>query len=109
MLKILDKSKGGIDMNLLGFHFPNRIYYSDSCPAGLGGYRDQGFTWRFRIPDNLLFRVSNNLVEFSCSNYHAVDRHNWWMTQPRGLHTVDDRQHNGQRLDEKNELQQSRQ
>ncbi len=64
MLKILDESKGGIDMNLLGFCSPDRIYHSDSCPAGLGGYSDQGFTWRFRIPDDLLFRASNNLLEF---------------------------------------------
>ncbi len=33
-------------------------------------------------------------------NNHAVDRHHWRAPQPRGLHTVDDRQHNGQRLDE---------
>jgi hypothetical protein len=64
MLKILEKSKGGIDMNLLGFCSPNRIYYLDSCPAGLGSYRDQGFAWRFRIPDNLLSRASNNLLKF---------------------------------------------
>ncbi len=40
------------------------MYYSDSCPAGLGGYSNQGFAWRFRIPDNLLFRTLNNLLEF---------------------------------------------
>jgi hypothetical protein len=51
-------------MNLLGFRSPDRIYYSDSCPAGLSGYSNQGFTWRFSIPDNLLFRASNNLLEF---------------------------------------------
>ena len=51
-------------MNLLGFRSPDRIYYSDSCPAGLGGYSDQGFAWRFRIPDDLQFRASNNLLEF---------------------------------------------
>jgi hypothetical protein len=64
MLKLLEKAKGGIDMNLLGFRSPDRIYYSDSCPAGLGGYSDQGFAWRFRIPDDLQFRASNNLLEF---------------------------------------------
>ena len=64
MMKLLKKAKGGIDMNLLGFHSPDQIYHSDSCPAGLGGYSDQGFAWRFRIPDNLLFRASNNLLEF---------------------------------------------
>jgi hypothetical protein len=64
MLKILDKSKEGIDMNSLGFRSPNRIYYSDSCPAGLCSYSNQGFTWRFRIPDDLLFCTSNNLLKF---------------------------------------------
>jgi hypothetical protein len=64
MLKILDKAKGGIDMNLLGFRSPDRIYYLDSCPPGLCSYSNQGFAWRFRIPDNLLFHVSNNLLEF---------------------------------------------
>jgi hypothetical protein len=51
-------------MNLLGFRSPDRIYYSDSCPAGLGGYSNQGFAWRFHIPDDLLFHASNNLLEF---------------------------------------------
>jgi hypothetical protein len=64
MLKILDKAKGGIYMNLLGLRFPDRIYYLDSCLAGLGGYSNQGFVWCFKIPDNLLFRTSNNLLEF---------------------------------------------
>jgi len=50
--------------NTVGFRSPDRIYYSDSCPAGLGGYSDQGFAWRFRIPDDLQFRASNNLLEF---------------------------------------------
>ncbi len=64
MLKLIKKVKGGIDMNLLGFRSPDRIYYSDLCPAGLGSYSNQGFAWCFRIPDNLLFRASNNLLEF---------------------------------------------
>jgi hypothetical protein len=64
MLKILYTAKGGIDMNLLGFRSPDRINYSDSCPAGLSGYSNQGFAWHFRIPDDLLFCTSNNLLEF---------------------------------------------
>jgi hypothetical protein len=51
-------------MNLLGFRSPDRIYYSDSCPAGLGSYINQGFAWCFRILDDLLFCTSNNLLEF---------------------------------------------
>ena len=53
MLKLLKKAKGGIDMNLLGFRSPDRIYYSDSCPAGLGGYSDQGFVGRSAISRRL--------------------------------------------------------
>jgi hypothetical protein len=64
MLKILDKAKGGIDMNLLGFRSPDRIIYSDSCPAGLGSYSNQGFAWRFKIPEDLFFCTSNNLLKF---------------------------------------------
>ncbi len=51
-------------MNLLGFRSPDRIYYSDSSPAGLSSYSNQGFAWRIRIPDNLLFCMSNNLLKF---------------------------------------------
>ena len=58
-------------MNLLAFRSPDRIYYSDSCPAGLGGYSDQGFAWRFAIPDELLFRASNNLLEFLAAVINA--------------------------------------
>ncbi len=54
-------------MNLLGFRSLNRIYYSDSCPAGLGSYSNQGFMWCFRIPDNLLFCTSKNLLKFIIS------------------------------------------
>jgi hypothetical protein len=64
MLQVLDKAKGGIDMNLLAVCAPDRIYYSDSCPAGLGGYSNQGFAWRYCIPDNLLFWATNNLLGY---------------------------------------------
>ena len=53
--KILAKAKNGIDMNLLAFREPGRTYYSDSCPAGLGGYSDQGHAWRFHVPPHLQF------------------------------------------------------
>ncbi len=49
MLQVLDKEKGGIDMNLLAFCAPDQIYYSDSCPVGLGGYSNQGFAWQYCI------------------------------------------------------------
>ena len=64
MQTVLDKATKGIDMNLLTFRSPNRVYYSDSCPAGLGGYSNQGHTWRFKVPDDLQFQASNNLLKF---------------------------------------------
>ncbi len=63
MQQILDKVQKGIDMNLLAFRAPDQIYYSDSCPAGLGGYSNQGFAWRIKVPGELLFCVTNNLLE----------------------------------------------
>ncbi len=64
MQGILDKAKQDIDMNLLAFQSPNCIYYSDSCPTGLAGYSNQRYAWRFKVPDDLQFRASNNLLEF---------------------------------------------
>jgi hypothetical protein len=44
-------------------HSGTHIYRSDSCPAGLGGYSDRGWAWRWYLPKNLLFRSSNNLLK----------------------------------------------
>ncbi len=51
MQQTLDKAQKGIDMNLLAFRAPDWAYYLDSYPTGLGGYRNQGFAWRFKVPD----------------------------------------------------------
>ena len=67
MLRFLDIAKKGIDMNLIAFRKPTHIYRSDSCPFGLGGYSDEGFAWRFEIPEDLCFRASNNLLEYIAS------------------------------------------
>ncbi len=55
MTGISTKAHKGNDMNLLAFRAPDRVYHSDLCPAGLGGYSDQGHAWRFQIPANLQF------------------------------------------------------
>jgi hypothetical protein len=55
MLRFLDIAKKGIDMNLIAFRKPTHIYRSDSCPFGLGGHSDEGFAWRFEIPEDLRF------------------------------------------------------
>eukprot|EP00956_Cyclotella_meneghiniana_P017221 scaffold27841_cov34-Cyclotella_meneghiniana.AAC.7 len=63
MIQFLERSRDGLSMNNLVFCLPNRCYRSDSCPIGLGGYSDEGFAWRFYLPEWLLFRASNNLLE----------------------------------------------
>ena len=63
MLLFLEEAHIGVDMNLLVYRKPTKVYRSDSCPAGLGGYSSDGFAWRFYIPLWLKFRASNNLLE----------------------------------------------
>ena len=67
MLFFLDHSKQGIDMNLLAYRKPTKVYRSDSCPHGLGGYSSDGWAWRWYLPQDLLFRASNNLLEHLAS------------------------------------------
>ncbi len=50
-------------MNQIAFRKPTHVYWSDSCPAGIGGYSHEGFAWRWKIPSVLQFRASNNLLE----------------------------------------------
>ncbi len=64
MQLILDKAIEEIDMIFLAFCNPDRIYYSDSCPASLGGYINKGFVWRFQIPEDLLFWATNHLLKY---------------------------------------------
>ena len=64
MQTVLNKAREGVDMNLLAFRSPDHVYYLDLCPAGLGGYSNQGRAWRFKVPDEHLFKASNNLFEF---------------------------------------------
>ena len=67
MLRFLDIAKQGINMNLIVFRRPTHVFWSDSCPFGLGGYSDKGFAWQFELPEELCFRASNNLVEYIAS------------------------------------------
>ncbi len=55
MLWFLKIARQGINMNLVAFRHPTHVYWSDSCPFGLGGYSDEGFAWRFKIPKDLRF------------------------------------------------------
>jgi hypothetical protein len=51
-------------MNLIAFRKTTQVYWSDSCPLGLGGYPDKGFAWCFEIPEELRFCELNNLLEY---------------------------------------------
>ena len=63
ILFFLEKSRGGINMNLVAYLKPSHVYRSDSCPIGMGGYSARGWAWRWYLPKELLFRASNNLLE----------------------------------------------
>jgi hypothetical protein len=68
MLDFLKIACKGISLNSIAFQRPIHIYRSDSCPAILGGYSNKGWAWRWYLPDQLLFRASNNLLEHL--NFH---------------------------------------
>lgn len=55
----------GISFNIIVFRRPTKIYVSDSCPYGMGGFSIRhGRAWRFKLPIELVGLVSNNLLEF---------------------------------------------
>ncbi len=60
MIRIAHK---GISMNIIVYQRPTHIYCLDSCPAGLGGYSDSGFAWRYYLCRKLQFRATNNLLK----------------------------------------------
>jgi len=67
LLSVLEKCREGINMNSIAYRRPTHIYRSDSCPAGLGGYSDEGFVWRYYLPPELQSRTSNNLLEHTAA------------------------------------------
>ena len=50
MFFFLEEAHIGVDMNLLVYINPTKVYISYSCSAGLGGYSSNGFAWIFYIP-----------------------------------------------------------
>jgi hypothetical protein len=63
MLGFLKIVNNRIRMNSIAFRKPTDVYCLDSCPHGLGGYSHKGWAWRWYLPQNLLFRASNNLLK----------------------------------------------
>jgi len=64
MINIIKNAHNGISLNIIVYRRPTHVYRSDSCPAGLGGYRsDSGFAWRYYLLSHLQFWATNNLLE----------------------------------------------
>jgi hypothetical protein len=62
MMHMIQIAHEGVSMNSIVYRRPTHVYRSDSCPAGLGGYSDSGFAWRFYLSEGLKFRAKNNLL-----------------------------------------------
>jgi hypothetical protein len=59
----LGHSQQGISMNEIPYQKLTHVYCSDSCPASMGGYSQEGFAWQFYLPNKLQFCASDNLLE----------------------------------------------
>jgi hypothetical protein len=59
----LKKCQDRVDLNAITYRCPTHAYQSNSCPAGLGGYSNKGFPWRFFLELKYQSRASNNLLE----------------------------------------------
>jgi hypothetical protein len=67
MTHIIKIAHDSISMNIIVYRQPAHIYRSDSCPAGLGGYLDSGFTWRYYLKPEHQFQATNNLLEHNAA------------------------------------------
>ena len=64
-LNLLSRARQGVSFNLIIFRRPTKIYISDACPYGMGGFSvNSGRAWRMSIPPDLIGKVSNNLLEY---------------------------------------------
>jgi hypothetical protein len=64
-LKILDKLRSGVSMNLLTFRPPDITIWTDACEYGIGGYSyPRGRAWKWAIPEELKHRAHINILEF---------------------------------------------
>ena len=59
----LNLAHKGVSMNLLTYRAVTRLYRSDACPAGVGGYSSRGRGWRFQIPIKYQLRMTLNMLE----------------------------------------------
>ena len=62
-LKFLRKAKEGVNMNLITFRSPNKIYIHDASEHGLGDFSTHGRAWVYVIPIPLQGRAHINLLK----------------------------------------------
>ena len=63
VLKFLRKAKEGVNMNLVTFRSPNKIYINDASEHVLGGFSTHGCLWVYVILIPLRGRAHINLLE----------------------------------------------
>ena len=62
--RLLSKANEGVSFNLIVYRRPTKMYLSDACPYGMGGFSLlSGRAWRMQLPMELVGKVSNNLLE----------------------------------------------
>ena len=49
-MRILHKARKGLLMKLIAYREPTRIYITDVCKIGMGGFSSKGRSWRWKIP-----------------------------------------------------------
>ena len=63
-MRIIRKAHKGILMNLITYCEPTRIYLTDACKIGMGGFSSKGRARRWQIPKEYWGRGHINLFEF---------------------------------------------
>ena len=55
----------GISFNLIVFRQPTKIYLTNTCSYGMGGFLvASGQVWRLKLPLDLVDLVLNNILQF---------------------------------------------
>ena len=63
--RLLSKANKGVSFNLIVYCRPTKMYLSDACPYGMGGFSLLlGRAWYMQLPIELAGKVSNNLFEY---------------------------------------------
>ena len=62
--RFIAKAHAGVNMNLISFREPTKVYINDASEHGLGGFASHGRAWSYTLPKKLRGRAHINLLEF---------------------------------------------